>query len=51
MPKEIFKDLWETIKSKQIWKGQIKNKAKDGTSYYVASTIAPILNLDDWKYI
>ena len=47
MPKEIFKDLWETIKSKQIWKGQIKNKAKDGTSYYVASTIAPILNLDD----
>jgi PAS domain S-box-containing protein len=47
MPKEIFKDLWETIKSKQIWKGQIKNKAKDGTAYYVASTIAPILNLDD----
>ena len=47
MPKEIFKDLWETIKSKQIWKGQIKNRAKDGTSYYVASTIAPILNLDD----
>ena len=47
MPKEIFKDLWETIKSKQIWKGQIKNRAKDGTSYYVTSTIAPILNLDD----
>ncbi|NCB11888.1 MAG: response regulator [Erysipelotrichia bacterium] len=47
MPKEIFKDLWETIKSKQIWKGHLKNRAKDGTSYYVTSTIAPILNLDD----
>lgn len=47
MPKEIFKDLWKTIKSKNIWKGQIKNKAKDGSEYYVASTIVPILNYED----
>ncbi|NVJ52106.1 MAG: response regulator, partial [Campylobacteraceae bacterium] len=47
MPKEIFKELWETISSKKIWKGQIKNKAKDGTAYYVASTIVPILNYED----
>ncbi len=47
MPKEIFKDLWKTIHSKKVWKGQIKNRAKDGTAYYVASTIVPILDIND----
>lgn len=47
MPKEVFKELWEVISNKQVWKGQIKNKAKDGSEYYVASTIIPILNLND----
>jgi len=40
----FFKELWSTIKSKKIWKGIIKNKRKDGTSYYVNSTIVPILD-------
>ena len=47
MPNEIFKDLWRTIKAKKIWKGQIKNRAKDGSSYYVATTIVPISNTND----
>ena len=47
MPDEIFKDLWKTIKSKKIWKGQIKNRAKDGSSYYVATTIVPLTNSND----
>ena len=47
MPKEAFKDLWETIRAKKVWKGQIKNRAKDGSSYYVASTIVPIVNNSD----
>ena len=47
MPNEVFEDLWETILNKQIWKGQIKNKAKDGSSYYVLTTIVPILNMQD----
>lgn len=47
MPKEVFKDLWKTIKSKKVWKGQITNRAKDGTAYYVASTIVPILDIND----
>ncbi|WP_108061499.1 ATP-binding protein [Poseidonibacter lekithochrous] len=47
MPDSIFEDLWKTIKDKKIWKGQIKNRAKDGSSYYVASTIVPILNYDN----
>ncbi|MGM0520175.1 MAG: ATP-binding protein [Campylobacterota bacterium] len=44
MSNEFFKNLWDTLNSKKIWKGKIKNKAKDGTVYYVASTIVPILN-------
>ena len=47
MPDEVFKDLWSTIKAKKIWKGQIKNRAKDGSSYYVASTVVPLLNAQD----
>ncbi|RXK08851.1 hypothetical protein CRV05_13040, partial [Halarcobacter bivalviorum] len=47
MPKEVFEDLWKTILDKKVWKGQIKNRAKDGSAYYVASTIVPILNYQD----
>jgi len=47
MPDEIFKDLWKTVKAKKIWKGQIKNRAKDGSSYYVATTIFPLTNAND----
>jgi PAS domain S-box-containing protein len=42
MPKEIFKDLWETISKGEIWSGHIQNKAKDGSSYYVDAKIFPI---------
>lgn len=38
----LFKDLWKTIKSQKIWKGIIRNRKKDGTDYYVNSTIVPI---------
>ncbi|RXK11451.1 hypothetical protein CP965_13840, partial [Halarcobacter mediterraneus] len=47
MPNKLFEDLWKTILAKKIWKGQIKNKAKDGSSYYVLTTIVPILNVED----
>jgi osomolarity two-component system, sensor histidine kinase NIK1 len=47
MSDEVFKDLWATIKSGKTWQGQIKNRAKDGTSYYVASTIVPLINAQD----
>lgn len=42
--KEFFEELWETIKSKEIFKGIIKNRAKNGKEYFVASTIIPILD-------
>ena len=44
MPKEVFADLWRTIKAKKIWRGLIKNRRKDGSSYYVDSTIFPLLD-------
>ncbi|MEA2017372.1 MAG: ATP-binding protein [Campylobacterota bacterium] len=44
MDKETFKEMWKTIKSKNAWKGQIKNRTKDGVTYYVATTIIPILD-------
>lgn len=43
----VFKKLWKTILNKQIWQGTIKNKNKSGNSYYVKTTIAPILDQND----
>jgi methyl-accepting chemotaxis protein len=43
MPKETFKQLWQTIGRGEIFRGVIKNRAKDGTPYYVDAVIAPIL--------
>ncbi len=44
MEKQIFKNLWFTIKNGKIWKGVIKNRNKLGNSYYVNSVILPIFN-------
>ncbi|WP_373070301.1 PAS domain S-box protein [Sulfurimonas sp.] len=46
MPKEAFKDMWDTIQSGSMWKGLVKNRRKDGKAYYVISEIAPIYNQD-----
>ncbi|MCW7462026.1 PAS domain S-box protein [Leptospira limi] len=43
-PPEFFKNLYRTIRSGNTWHGEIKNRAKDGGYYWVATTIAPIKN-------
>jgi diguanylate cyclase (GGDEF)-like protein/PAS domain S-box-containing protein len=51
-PKSVFKDMWETIKAKRIWKGKLKNRGKL-ENYWVDITILPILdeNRDIAEYI
>ena len=45
-PKEVINDLWKTITSGNVWKGLIKNKAKDGNPYWVNSVILPIKDIN-----
>ncbi|MFA9238878.1 MAG: HD domain-containing phosphohydrolase [Candidatus Paceibacteria bacterium] len=42
----VYKEMWQTIKNKQIWRGEVKNKKKDGTYYVVFAIIMPILDLN-----
>ena len=43
---EIYQDLWNTINDKKSWTGEIKNRKKDGSFYWVRSHIDPILDID-----
>ena len=50
MPKEAFKNLWDTIKAGKIWQGEIKNRRKDGSHYWVLATVGPLLDADGHPY-
>jgi PAS domain S-box-containing protein/diguanylate cyclase (GGDEF)-like protein len=45
-PKSVFKDLWDTIEAGRVWMGNVKNVRKNGTVYYVTTTIVPIVGSD-----
>ncbi len=44
---ELFDEMWSTILAKKEWHGTVKNRAKDGSAYYVDSTIIPVLNANN----
>jgi len=48
--KEFMREMWLTISSGKVWKGEIRNKAKDGSFYWVEATIVPFMNAQGKPY-
>ncbi|QOY52901.1 EAL domain-containing protein [Candidatus Sulfurimonas baltica] len=43
-PPNEYKEMWDTIQNKKVWKGSMKNVKKDGSCFYISQTIIPILD-------
>jgi PAS domain S-box-containing protein len=45
-PKEFFRQMYQVISNGEVWHGQIKNQAKDGSIYWVDTTIVPFMDAE-----
>jgi len=45
--KAFFSDMWQTIRNGHVWKGEIKNKTKNGNYYWVDTVIVPVVDVRD----
>ena len=42
----FFEQMWQTIKKGEVWTGEVKNRSRDGSCYWVSATIVPFLGED-----
>jgi hypothetical protein len=47
---EFFHELWHTVAHGRVWHGQVKNRAKDGSCYWVEATVVPFMNQQGKPY-
>ena len=49
----VYKEMWKSIARGEIWQGEIKNRSKDNTPYWVFATVVPVIGINNQptKYI